>query len=98
MLNVRGTDIDYNPVVISYAIITAKDVFFFVDGAKVTDEVKSHLEGVTIKPYLYFMIIYFIFIRSLYFYSFLFNLFFEIERYESFFDELRTLKEGNKVH
>ena len=30
LLNVRGSDVDYNPVVISYLIVTLEDVFWFV--------------------------------------------------------------------
>lgn len=52
LLNLRGSDIDYNPVFFSYVIITEDTVFFFVDESKFDDSVKLHLgENVIIKPY-----------------------------------------------
>lgn len=52
LLNIRGSDVEYNPVVISYAVVTLKDVFLFVDLNKVTTEVAAHLgPGVTVKSY-----------------------------------------------
>lgn len=41
--NLRGSDIDYNPVVISFALITDKDATLFVDSKKLTPEVIKHL-------------------------------------------------------
>lgn len=73
LLNIRGTDIDFNPVVISYAIVTKTDVMFFVNPSKVTEEVKAHLEGVTILPYhpvtspLFFRFYYFFCYKGLFF-------------------------------
>ena len=90
LLNIRGTDIDYNPVVISYAIVTKSNVMFFVDAAKITEEVRAHLEGVTILPYLIFTL--FTLPPSLCIIILL-----DPPRYESFFDELRKLKKQNKV-
>jgi len=53
LLNIRGTgDIDYNPVVISYAIVTVdKGVELYVDQAKLSQEVRAHFEipGLEIK-------------------------------------------------
>ena len=50
--NIRGNDVDYNPVVISYAIITQDDAQLFVKKSKVTEAVKKHLEGiVSIRDY-----------------------------------------------
>ncbi len=51
LLNVRGSDVDYAPVVLSYAIIHADDgrVDWFVEAEKISDEVKAHLgDGVKI--------------------------------------------------
>ena len=52
LLNIRGADVEFNPVVISYVIVTLNDVFWFVDSKKVTEEARRHLgEGVTIREY-----------------------------------------------
>jgi Xaa-Pro aminopeptidase len=42
LLNIRGTDVDYNPVVISYAVVTTEEVAYFVNPLKVTEEVRNH--------------------------------------------------------
>lgn len=53
LLNVRGADVEFNPVIISYAIVTLDGVFWFVDEAKISAEVRQHLgQEVTIKPYV----------------------------------------------
>jgi len=51
--NIRGNDIDYNPVVMAYGLITNKDATLFIDSDKLSDEhAKSLIEqGVTLKPY-----------------------------------------------
>jgi Xaa-Pro aminopeptidase len=52
LFNLRGNDIDYNPVFFSYALVTSKDATLFIDESKITEEVKTHLGGdVSIKPY-----------------------------------------------
>ena len=45
-LNMRGSDVDYNPVFISYMVVEMGSVHLFVDGDKITEEAKEHLEGV----------------------------------------------------
>lgn len=54
-LNLRGSDIDYNPVFFSYVIITKTDLFFFIDEAKLPSDITSHFEkngvAVTIQKY-----------------------------------------------
>ena len=52
-LNIRGDDIDYFPLLLSYAIITPEDYHLYVDDAKLSDEIKGHLAelGVTLHPY-----------------------------------------------
>jgi Xaa-Pro aminopeptidase len=53
LLNIRGSDIDYNPLVLSYAVLH-KDasVDFYVDPQKVTDEVRRALgQEVRIHPF-----------------------------------------------
>ncbi|KAL8615725.1 hypothetical protein ACOMHN_007478 [Nucella lapillus] len=42
--NLRGADIIYNPVFISYAVVTQNDVHLFVDESKLEEGVRHHLE------------------------------------------------------
>ncbi len=51
--NIRGTDVTYNPVVISYAFISEKESVLFINPKKVTVEVAEHLrkEGVILADY-----------------------------------------------
>ncbi|KAJ5191455.1 uncharacterized protein N7498_010440 [Penicillium cinerascens] len=52
LFNLRGSDIPYNPVFFSYAIITPTTAELYVDHEKLTPEVKAHLgEDVVVKPY-----------------------------------------------
>ncbi|PYH88188.1 hypothetical protein BO71DRAFT_423865 [Aspergillus ellipticus CBS 707.79] len=52
LFNLRGSDIPYNPVFFSYAIITPTTVELYVDEDKLTPEVKAHLgQDVIVKPY-----------------------------------------------
>ncbi|RLF65446.1 MAG: aminopeptidase P family protein [Thermoplasmata archaeon] len=52
VFDLRGKDIDYNPVFISYAVITEEDAHLFVDRGKVTEDVREHLANlVTFHPY-----------------------------------------------
>lgn len=53
LYNIRGTDVTYNPVLISYAIVTANAAYLFVDENKITENVKAELNksGVEIKAY-----------------------------------------------
>ena len=57
-LNLRGSDITYNPVFFCYTVITQDKVYFFANDDQVTQEVVSHLKPekdvthiVEIKPY-----------------------------------------------
>jgi len=43
--NIRSRDVDFNPVVIAYAIITQEEAELFVHKKKVTRKVKKHLKG-----------------------------------------------------
>ncbi|MBQ6037891.1 MAG: aminopeptidase P family protein [Bacteroidaceae bacterium] len=43
-LNLRGTDVHCNPVVISYLYISQNDAHLFIDPQKVTSEVQAHLQ------------------------------------------------------
>ncbi|ENY8963422.1 aminopeptidase P family protein [Clostridioides difficile] len=53
LFNIRGGDVKYNPVVLSYAVITLKEVYLFVDESKLNEEILDELakENVQIKPY-----------------------------------------------
>ncbi|KLO14007.1 Creatinase/aminopeptidase [Schizopora paradoxa] len=52
LFNLRGSDIEYNPVFLSYAIATHDKAILFVDGSQVNDAVLKHLGSqVEIKPY-----------------------------------------------
>ncbi|HBF0310472.1 TPA: aminopeptidase P family protein [Clostridioides difficile] len=55
LFNIRGGDVKYNPVVLSYAVITLKEVYLFVDESKLNEEILNELakENVQIKPYNY---------------------------------------------
>jgi Xaa-Pro aminopeptidase len=51
LFNLRGSDVSFNPVFISYALVSLHDVILYIDESKVA-EVKEHLgKEVTIKPY-----------------------------------------------
>ena len=51
--NIRGTDVKYNPVVISYAVVSEKDTILFINPKKMTAEVAERLqrEGVKLADY-----------------------------------------------
>lgn len=51
--NIRGNDIDYNPVVMAYAFITLEKATLYIDPQKLSEELANSLakQGVTIKDY-----------------------------------------------
>ena len=53
LLNLRGGDVAFTPVVIAYAYISASNKELFIDESKVTDEVRQHLKecGVRVRNY-----------------------------------------------
>ena len=52
VLNLRGKDVPYNPVFLSYLIILEKEAFLFIDGQRLTNEAKDALEPILeIRPY-----------------------------------------------
>lgn len=53
LLNLRGSDVDYTPVVIAFAYVSEDERVLFIDSEKVTSEMKDHLKkyGVKIKDY-----------------------------------------------
>ena len=53
VVNMRGHDIPYTPLFVSYMLITPDDAILYVDKKRVTPEVQRYLdgEGVTVKAY-----------------------------------------------
>ena len=53
LLNIRGNDVDCNPVVLSYLMATRESLYLYINEAVLDSSVKSYLEekGVTIRPY-----------------------------------------------
>lgn len=53
LFNIRGTDINYNPLVISYALITQTQATLFIDEAKVDAAAQQQLkkDGVQLRAY-----------------------------------------------
>ncbi|OWM74525.1 aminopeptidase P1-like [Punica granatum] len=45
LYNIRGSDVSYCPVVHSFAIVTSRSAFFYVDKRKVSPEVNAYFEG-----------------------------------------------------
>ncbi len=53
LFNIRGNDVECNPVVLSYAVITMEKAHFFVNPACLNEEIREKLsaDGVEIHPY-----------------------------------------------
>lgn len=52
LFNLRGADVECNPVFVAYAIVTDTDAALFVDSSRMAPEAKKSLEGVaSIAPY-----------------------------------------------
>lgn len=53
LFNLRGSDIPYNPVFFSYALITQEAATLFIQGSKLGEETLAHLaaNGVSVRPY-----------------------------------------------
>ena len=53
LFNVRGDDILFNPLVVSYALVLEESAYLFVDSHRLSDEVTNYLttNGVTLKEY-----------------------------------------------
>ncbi len=56
LFNIRGKDVDYNPVAISYALVTSQQAILFIDTAKITsgDQLYLQSQGITVQPYTAF--------------------------------------------
>ena len=54
LFNIRGGDVDYNPVVIAYALVEKDKATLCIAPEKVTNETNAYLQGqgVTVAPYL----------------------------------------------
>ena len=53
LLNIRGNDIECNPMVLSYAMITMDHFYLYIHSEVLNDEVRAYLDaqGVTVKGY-----------------------------------------------
>ena len=53
LLNIRGNDVEYNPVVISYAVLEADKCTLFVDANKIDSPARNYLDfnNIDVKPY-----------------------------------------------
>lgn len=49
-LNLRGSDIDYNPVFFSYVLVTLDDLFFFIDESKLSGSIHDHFRTNEVQP------------------------------------------------
>lgn len=55
LFNLRGSDVDYNPVFIAWAIISQQEAILFADERKLPEALRQKLqgEGITLFPYEY---------------------------------------------
>ncbi|KAJ2059950.1 hypothetical protein GGI17_004062 [Coemansia sp. S146] len=51
LFNLRGSDIDYNPVFFAHALVTKADITLYIDDAKLDSNVRSHFQGIKPRPY-----------------------------------------------
>ena len=53
LTNLRGRDVDYNPVLVAYMLVTAEKATIFICEDKLSADVKTYLagEGIDVKPY-----------------------------------------------
>lgn len=54
LFNVRGRDVDYNPVAISYALIGNHETYLFLDESKTDENTRAYFaaHNITLKPYV----------------------------------------------
>jgi Xaa-Pro aminopeptidase len=52
-LNIRGNDIEFFPLVLSYAMITMDEMYLYIDESKLSDEIKQRFvnDNIIIRPY-----------------------------------------------
>lgn len=53
LANLRGCDVEYNPVVVSYMIVTLDNAVLYIDERKLTDDVRKYLsaQGISVDAY-----------------------------------------------
>ncbi|KAI8376680.1 hypothetical protein EDC96DRAFT_551369 [Choanephora cucurbitarum] len=51
LFNLRGSDVDCNPVFYAYAIITQTEATLYIRPEKLTEEVHQHLKGIQLRDY-----------------------------------------------
>lgn len=52
LLNLRGSDVEHNPVFLAHVVVTLDDATLFTDGARLTGDAREALRGVTdVRPY-----------------------------------------------
>ena len=53
LLNIRGNDVECNPVALSYGFITPQEMYFFIQQSEVTAEFEAYASanGIILKPY-----------------------------------------------
>jgi Xaa-Pro aminopeptidase len=51
LFNLRGSDIDYNPVFFAYAVVMHDSATLYINENKLSKEVKEYLQDVKIAPY-----------------------------------------------
>lgn len=51
VFNLRGSDVECNPVFYAYALITQNNVTLYVNPEKLTESVRQHLENIQLSPY-----------------------------------------------
>lgn len=53
LLNIRGNDVEYFPLLLSYAVIKKDEVELYADERKFSEEIRAHFQknGVTVYPY-----------------------------------------------
>lgn len=54
LFNIRGNDVDFNPLTIAYAVVEENNATLFIDEKKITAKVAAYLksENIDVKPYL----------------------------------------------
>ena len=53
LMNLRASDIEYNPLAVAYAAVFSEEAYLFIDLSRVPEAVRSNLaeNGVTLRPY-----------------------------------------------
>ena len=53
LTNLRGNDVEYNPVLVSYMLVTDEYAVLYIDDCKLTDDVRDYLQsqGISVAPY-----------------------------------------------